>query len=346
LKNMQGAGQLNTVQGAECKVRSRLIRSGSRGRGVFEIRDSAPCTLHAVWMALCTLLLLGCPSAAADHAKLGDQAVGEGDFNVAVAEYRAGVQASPRPDLLAKLGSAALRLKNYREAAEAYRRLGETDPSRAGEAATGLERVARAAALANDHLAGREALLGLQAIAPDRPAGRIALSLAMSGRFDPGDALPLLPYALAGARSDATTDSLLHLYGDALRETTACEEAVGIYQTLLRRSGGIASAAASGLAECALRLGLDAEALNQPEIAERWFRSALQADSLTDLGRQALMGLGYARLSQGDTLSAALAYRTAVERWGAADSLGQIASQQLEALSGGLLPLDSTLNRN
>jgi tetratricopeptide (TPR) repeat protein len=291
------------------------------------------------------LFLLGCPSAAADHAKLGDQAVTENDFNVAVAEYRAGVQASPRPELLAKLGAAALRLKNYREAAEAYRRLGETDPSRAGEAATGLERVARAAADAHDHLAGREALLGLQSIAPERPAGRIALTLAMSGRFTAGDALPLLPYALAGARSDATVDSLLHLYGNALRETTACEDAVRIYQTLLRRSGP-GSPAADGLAECAVRLGMDAEALGQPEIAERWFRSALKADSLTDLGRQALMGLGYARLSQGDSLSAAVVFRTAVERWGSADSLGQGANQRLNALSGGLVPLnDSTLNR-
>lgn len=327
---------MKNVQGAEYRVQSRLMQHGLRWRRFL------PCTLHPV---LCTLLLLGCPSAAADHAKLGDQAVTETDFNVAVAEYRAGVQASPRPELLAKLGSAALRLKNYREAAEAYRRLGETDPSRAGEAATGLERVARAAADAHDHLAGREALLGLQSIAPERPAGRIALTLAMSGRFTAGDALPLLPYALAGARSDATVDSLLHLYGNALRETTACEEAVRIYQTLLRRSGP-GSTAAEGLAECAVRLGMDAEALGQPEIAERWFRSALKADSLTDLGRQALMGLGYARLSQGDTLSAAVVFRTAVERWGSADSLGQVASQRLNALSGGFLPLsDSTMNR-
>ena len=91
---------------------------------------------------------------------------------------------------------------------------------------------------------------------------------------------------------------------------------------------------------------MDADALGQPEIAERWFRSALKADSLTALGRQALMGLGYARLSQGDTLSAAVAFRTAVERWGSADSLGQVANQRLGALSGGLFPLsDSTTNR-
>jgi tetratricopeptide (TPR) repeat protein len=316
-------------------MQRRPMQGGSRWLGAI------PCTLHPV---LCTLLLLGCPSAAADHAKLGDQAVSEGDYNVAVAEYRAGVQASPRPDLLAKLGAAALRLKNYREAAEAYRRLGENDPSRAGEAATGLERVARAAAAAGDHLAGREALVGLQAIAPDRPAGRIALDLALSGRFEPGDALPLLPYALAGARNDAMVDSLLHLYGDALRETTACEEAVGVYQTLVRRSGN--GAGALGLAECALRLGLDAEALGQPGIAERWFRDALRADSLTDRGRRALLGLGDARLAQGDTLQAMAAYRTAVERWGAADSIGQSAGRKLGALGGTGAVADSTLNQD
>ena len=341
---------MTDVQRAACSVqRHRPDRERTLTAARDPAFDAARCTLHTVRVVqtvLCTLVLLGCPSAAADHAKLGDQAVSEGDYNVAVAEYRAGVQASSRPELLAKLGAAALRLKNYREAAEVYRRLGETDPSRAGEAATGLERVARAAAAAHDHLAGREALLGLKAIAPDRPTGRIALTLAMSGRFSAGDALPLLPYALAGARSDATVDSLLHLYGNALRETTACEEAVRIYQALLRRTGGQATNAAGGLAECAVRLGMDAEALNQPEIAERWFRDALRADSLTDLGRQALLGLGYARLSQGDTLNAALAYRTAVERWGTADSLGQVASQRLGALSGGLIPFgDSTLNR-
>ncbi len=310
----------------------------NRGAGIGRRRfPAALCTL-------CSALLLGCPSAAADHARLGDQAVSEGDYVVAVAEYRAGVQASPRPELLAKLGNAAIRLKNYREAAEAYRRLGETDPSRVGEAATGLERVARGAAEAGDHLAGREALLGLRAIAPDRPSGRLAVSLALSGRLGAGEALPLLPYALAGAQSDATVDSLLKLYGQALRETTACEDAVRIYQTLVRRSGS--AAGAEGLAECAVQLGMDAEALNQPEIAERWYRDALAADSLSELGRRALFGLAQTRLGQGDTLQAARAFRTVVDRWGTADSLGQSASQRLNALSGGLPPAgDSTMNR-
>ncbi|MEO8200931.1 MAG: hypothetical protein ABI679_10455 [Gemmatimonadota bacterium] len=288
---------------------------------------------------------MACPSAAADHAKLGDKAVGVADYTTAVAEYRAGVQTSPRGELLAKLGSAAIHLKNFREAAEAYRKLGEVDPARAGEAATGLERVARAAQENLDAAAMREALIGLQAIAPDRPTGRIALTLVLSGRLEPAEALSLLPYALAGARDDATVDSLLQLYGEAFRETTACEEAVRIYQTIVRRAGGntVSRAATQGLAECSFRLGVDAQGLNQPEIAERWYRNAASADSASDTGREALMGLGDVRLEQGDTVHAAAAYRAAFVR-GAADSLGRVAAGKLSALGIGSVT-DSTLNR-
>lgn len=311
-------------------------------------RYAARRTLHAVpsvLLLLSAVALAGCPSAAADHAKLGDKAIGVGDYSTALAEYRAGVQTSPRSDLLAKLGSAALHLKNYREAAEAYRKLGEIDPSRAGEAATGLERVARLAQENLDASAMQEALVGLQAIAPDRPTGRIALTLALSGRLQPAEAIPLLPYALAGARDDATVDSLLTLYGAAFRETTACEDAVRIYRTIARRAGGgpVSSSASQGLAECALRLGMDAQALNQPVIAERWYRNALEADSVSDIGRQALLGLGDVRLEQGDTVNAAAAYRTALLR-GSADSLGKVAGGKLESLGGGSVN-DSTLNR-
>jgi tetratricopeptide (TPR) repeat protein len=300
------------------------------------------CTLHS---ALCTLLM-ACPSAAADHAKLGDQAVLKGDYATAAAEYRAGVQSTPRPELLAKLGSAALHLKNYREAAEAYRRLGETDPSRTGEAATGLERVARGAQEASDALAMREALLGLKSLAPDRPTGRIALSLALSGRMEPGEALPLIPYALAGAGDDRQVDSLLILLGNANRETTACEEAVRIYQTVIRRSAseGPPPAAVEGLARCALRLGLDAAALSQPEIAERWFRLAASTSPGSDLVRQALLGLGDARLEQGDSLEAAASYRRALDQAGAEDSLGQAAAVRLHQLQSIALPADTTSN--
>jgi tetratricopeptide (TPR) repeat protein len=301
------------------------------------------CTLHP---ALCTVLLVGCPAAAADHAKLGDQAVMKGDFTTAVGEYRAGVQTSPKPDLLAKLANAAFHLKNYREAADAYRRLGEIDPSRAGEAATGLERVARGAQDAFDALALREALLGLKAIAPERPTGRIALSLALSGKMEPGEALPLIPYALAGAANDQQVDSLLLLYGNANRETTACEEAVRIYRTVLRRyrDGPPSPSASDGLASCAVQLGRDAGALEQPQIAERWFRMAVDANPPGDLMREALLGLGDARLGQGDSLEAAAAYRRALDQAGATDSLGQTADQKLRQLQSVAVPADTSLN--
>lgn len=270
----------------------------------------------------------------------------KGDYATAVAEYRAGVQASSRPELLAKLASAAFHLKNFREAAEGYRRLGETDPSRAGEAATGLERVARGAQEAFDALALREALLGLKAIAPERPTGRIALSLALSGRMEPGEALPLIPYALAGAANDQQVDSLLVLYGNANRATTACEEAVRIYRAVLRRTNdGVPSPAASaGLGNCAVQLGRDAVALEQPQIAERWFRMAVEANAPGDLMREALLGLGDARLQQGDSLEAAASYRRALDLAGAADSLGQAADQKLRQLETTAVPADTSLN--
>ena len=56
----------------------------------------------------------------------------------------------------------------------AYIALGEADRSRAGEAADGLERSARAALGANDRSDAARGLAGLHAVAPTRPLGRYA----------------------------------------------------------------------------------------------------------------------------------------------------------------------------
>jgi tetratricopeptide (TPR) repeat protein len=164
--------------------------------------------------------------------------------------------------------------------------------------------------------------------------------------MEPGEALPLIPYALAGAGDDRQVDSLLILLGNANRETTACEEAVRIYQTVIRRSAseGPPASAVEGLARCALRLGLDAAALSQPEIAERWFRLAASTSPGSDLVRQALLGLGDARLEQGDSLEAAASYRRALDQAGAEDSLGQAAAVRLHQLQSIALPADTTSN--
>jgi hypothetical protein len=54
-------------------------------------------------------------------------------------------------------------------------------------------------------------------------------------------------------------------------------------------------------------------------------------DSTTPTGRRALLRYGSARLVQGDTLAAALAFQ-AVLSGGAADSMGQAATGRLGAL--------------
>src|ERR1043166_1765126 len=72
----------------------------------------------------------------------------------ALAEYQLGLKAHPGDaDLEAKLGAAALHVGDYATAVNAYIALGEGDRSRAGEAADGLERTARAALAANDRSA-------------------------------------------------------------------------------------------------------------------------------------------------------------------------------------------------
>ena len=281
------------------------------------------------------LALAGCVSAAADHERLGDAALAKDDFVTAAAEYRAGVQANARPSVLAKLALTSVHLKNYREAAEVYRRLGEVDPSRAGEAATGLDRVAQAAERAGDAVAIHEALVGLRALAPDRPAGRLAVSVAMAGQLAPVEAMDLLPYALAGARDETTVDSMLLLYGGALRETTACEDAARVYRAVLRRNPDAPPATAKeGFATCAIRLGQDAGDLNEPAIAERWYRQAWRADSSSVLGRHALLGLADARLAQDDSVEAMDLYQS-VMQGSPSDSLGAQAAARLLSLGVG-----------
>src|SRR5207237_1436486 len=80
----------------------------------------------------------------------GDRWYGGGSYRDALAEYQLGLKAHPGDaDLEAKLGAAALHVGDYATAVNAYIALGEGDRSRAGEAADGLERTARAALGAN-----------------------------------------------------------------------------------------------------------------------------------------------------------------------------------------------------
>lgn len=285
---------------------------------------------------LAALLLAGCPTAAADHERLGDRAYREGRFVDAVSEYRAAQKSGTRDRVWAKLGAAALRSRSLGVAIEAYSALENADASRSAEAAAGLERVAHMAERGGSgelvYLAG--AVRALRIVAPGRPLGRFAL--APANGLPAAEALGALPAALASASDSRTVDSLLVAYGGAQRVITACETATRTLRAVLRRTRdpGLRAAASDGVSACALRLGLDALAGEQAEAAERWFESAIAAAAASPSGWRAQIGLGDARLRQGDVLGAAIAYQIVVSATAAPDSLTKLAGEKLSTLGG------------
>jgi tetratricopeptide (TPR) repeat protein len=293
---------------------------------------------HAGWLP--GLLLAGCSLAAADHERLADRAYREGRFADAMAEYRAAEASAGRPRLWAKLGAAALHNRDFRVAVESYAALGAAEPSRAAEAAAGLERVAqvslRGGSADVSHLAA--AVRAIRVVAPGRPLGRFALA-PMSG-LPASEAIGALPPAIASAPDARTVDSLLLAYGTAQRVTTACESATRTLKTVLRRTRDerLRALAASGMSSCALRLGLDALDGEQAEAAERWFEAAMAGGTATPTGWRAAIGLGDARIRQGDILGGAIAYQGVISAAGAPDSLVKMATAKLNALGGASPP--------
>ena len=287
---------------------------------------------------LLPLVLAGCSPVAADHERLGDRAYREGRFVAAVAEYRAAAKSGGGARVYAKLGSAALHDNDPATAIDAFRALHQADPARTAEAAAGLE---RAAALALH--AGRgetqvvqlaAAVRALRIVAPGRPLGRFGLAPVRG--LDATEVLGALPAALASATDSRTVDSLLLAYGEAQRVTTACEAATRTFGAVLRRARdqGIRASAAQGTGACALRLGLDALAGDQAEAAERWFEAAVRVAPATPSGWRAAIGLGDARMSQGDVLGAAIAYQSVLSAAGVPDTLKKLAVDKLNALGG------------
>ena len=294
------------------------------------------------------VLLLGalfgaCSPVAADHERLGDRAYREGRYVAAVAEYRAASRSGGSARVYAKLGSAALHDRDLTTAIEAYAALKAADPSRAAEAAAGLERAAylatRGGAAQPAQLAA--AVRALRTVAPGRPLGRFGLELVTG--LDAAEALGALPAALASASDSRSVDSLLLAYGEAQQVTTACEAATHTFGAVVRRTRnpGLRSTAAQGIGACALRLGLDALSGEQAELAERWFDAAVSAAPATPFGWRAAIGLGDARVSQGDVLGAALAYQAVLSAAGVPDTLQKLAAEKLDALSS-IPPVEGT----
>ena len=297
--------------------------------------------LGRVTQAALLVLVAGC-GGSGDHERLGDRAYGESRYTQSLAEYRQSLEKNPDARVWAKAGAAALRTGNLEVASDAFLRLAAEDPTRAEEAAEGLEAVARAAERTGDGKRLQAAVVGMGAIAPDRSIGRYALELIRRPGAEATDLVAVLPGAIAVAPDPETVDSLLVVYGSALKETTGCGEALPTFQAGLRRTklAALRNRAEEGVAACSLWMGLRAEAMGVPGDALLWFAATIRIDSGTTVGRRALVGYGDARLRLGDTLAGALAYQTVASDAVQTDSVHQMAVDRLEGLRGSA-PFDS-----
>lgn len=261
----------------------------------------------------------------------GDRAYGEARYQEALAAYAPLAEAAPSARLWAKVGATALHLGQLREATAAYQALAAADPTRADEAAEGLERVIQAAERRVDPVALAEAVAALRTAAPGRPLGRHATSLVQDA--DGPVALSDFAAALAAATEAASVDSLLLKQAAALGRSGDCAGALPLYRAASRRAGRAGSPVAeAALVDCAYRLGVSMLAAT-PDSAETLFRDAVAADSTSGVGRAAMIGVGDARARQGDLVGAALAYQAALAAGVADDSLARVAASRLDRLA-------------
>jgi tetratricopeptide (TPR) repeat protein len=269
-----------------------------------------------------------------DQERQADDAYGEGNYAVALAQYRAAVAKDPDARVWAKVGAAALHTGSLEVASDAYLRLAAEDPTRAEEAAEGLEAVARAADRAGDTKRLETAVIGLGMIAPSRSIGRYALAVVRRPGAQANDLVAVLPAAIAAAPDAETVDSLLGVYAAALQETSGCDQALAVFQAAVRRSRSneVRTRAEDGVAGCSVVLGLRAEAAGKSEDAALWFAAAIRVDSSTPVGRRALVGYGDAQARLGDTAAAVDAYRAVTGDAVQSDSTMQMARDRLEEL--------------
>jgi hypothetical protein len=93
-----------------------------------------------------------------------------------------------------------------------------------------------------------------------------------------------------------------------------------------------ATVARAGLVACAGLLGQDALAARQANVAEKWFDLVLGVETDGPVGWRAQLGLGDARLMQGDALGAAVAWQAVLSAAGVPDSLRESAQAKLNSL--------------
>src|SRR2546428_712865 len=213
-----------------------------------------------------------------------------------------------RPPPLPTRARAPVHVGDCARAVDAYVVLGAGDGSRAGEAADGLERVARAALAANDRGDAAKGLAGLRAVAPTRPLGRYTRLAALDAadRGDTASAIVLLPGAIAAAGDARMADSLLFVYGMAAVRARDCATAVPAFEGVIRRQRepAVADRAREGLGLCSLVEGQQLLEKGKPSEAEDWFRRATAPGSPADVVRGAFLGLGDVKLEQGEEAAA------------------------------------------
>ena len=279
---------------------------------------------------LFALLLAACLGGTSRDAR-GDAAWAVGDWTEAHAYYRADAEARGG-SAWGKAGAAALRAGDWPAAVEAWRRLAAEIPARRTEAVEGIWRAAQGAEAAGDAVALREAAGALVALTPGVPLTRLALRLVQLEGV-PGELSGVLyPAALAAVADPASADRVLVQLAEEQLEEGRCGPATATFGAVERRTADsvVRRRAGGAISECAIVLG-EAALARDPAAAEAWFRQSLRMRSVGDTARRALIGLGDARLRQGDPLGAALHWQEVAGS--GLDELGLRAQERLNALA-------------
>lgn len=260
--------------------------------------------------------------------QLGDEAWHDARWSDAIADYRA---AGESPRLTAKLADAALQGGVLTMSAQAWTRLAADAPERAAEAAAGLARVASAALQVGDDAGLAQAIAGLRRVAPGWPLQRLAARQGRIGDLQPAAAADVIPALLSSVSDRATAEPLLLALGRADRARGACDVAVPILEGVLRTTTNatLRDSATTTLSWCELGIGLAALAAQHPGDAEHWLGRAVQRDSNGAVGRRAMLGVGDARASEGDSASARLAWQAVASAPVPTDSITQLAFERL-----------------
>jgi tetratricopeptide (TPR) repeat protein len=266
---------------------------------------------------------------------LGDQAYAERRFGDALTEYRLSLVQHPTDrDLRAKAAAAALHAGELEAAVEEYVALAAGGSERnTSDAAEGLTRVVRAAAESGDQTALAAAVGGLREVVPGRALGDFAGELAAgaSEAAPSEDVLSVLLYAAAGAPDARLQDSLMYGYAATLRRLGRCEEAIPVFESVMRRQmeRSVLEDARYALGYCCYSLGERARDENLPLSAEEWYLLAIRRAGSTEYGRRSYLGLGDILFARGEFVGAAAAFESALLGGQANDAISQMALAKL-----------------